>query len=73
MMWGCFSAEETERLVRIKGKMNGTKYKEILDENLLLSAQDLRLGKRLTFHQDDEHTDKTTQECLQYKSLTVLE
>jgi hypothetical protein len=23
------------RLVRIKGKMNGAKYKEILDENLL--------------------------------------
>jgi hypothetical protein len=28
---------------RIKGNMNGAKYREILDENLLQSAQDLRL------------------------------
>jgi hypothetical protein len=33
------------RLVWIKGKMNGEKYREILDENLLQSAQDFRLGK----------------------------
>jgi hypothetical protein len=40
----CFSAAGTGRLVRIKGKMNGAKYSEILDENLLQSTQDLRLG-----------------------------
>jgi hypothetical protein len=28
----------------IKAKMNGAKYREILDENLLQSTQDLRLG-----------------------------
>ena len=44
MLWGCFSAAGTGRLVRIKGKMNRAKYREILDENLLQSAQDLRLG-----------------------------
>jgi hypothetical protein len=27
-----------------RGKMNGAKYSEILDENLLQSAQDFRLG-----------------------------
>ena len=27
-----------------QGKMNRAKYREILDENLLQSAQDLRLG-----------------------------
>ena len=32
------------RLVWSKGKMNGAKYREILDENLLQSAPDLRLG-----------------------------
>ena len=46
MMWGCFSAAGTGRLVRIEGKLNGAKYREILDENLLQSAQDLRLGRR---------------------------
>jgi hypothetical protein len=35
MLWGCFPAAGTGRLVRIEGKMNGAKYREILDENLL--------------------------------------
>jgi hypothetical protein len=51
---GCFSAARTGRLVGIEAKMNRakqnrtkqnrTKYREILDENLLQSAQDLKLG-----------------------------
>ena len=44
MLWGCFSAAGTENLVSIKRKMNGEKYSEILDENLLQRAQDLSLG-----------------------------
>ena len=72
MLWGYFSAERTGRLVRIEGKMNGAKYREILDENLLQSAQDLRLGRRFTFQQDNDpkHTAKTTQEWLRDMSLS---
>jgi hypothetical protein len=44
MLRGCFSASGTGRLVRIEGKMNGEKYREILDENLLQTAQELRLA-----------------------------
>jgi hypothetical protein len=44
MLWGCFSAAGTGRLVRIEGKMNAAMYRDILDENLLQSALDLRLG-----------------------------
>uniref|UniRef100_A0AAZ3PVF5 Tc1-like transposase DDE domain-containing protein n=1 Tax=Oncorhynchus tshawytscha TaxID=74940 RepID=A0AAZ3PVF5_ONCTS len=44
MLWVCFSAAGTRRLFRIEAKMNGAKYREILNENLLQSAQDLRLG-----------------------------
>ena len=44
MLWGCFSAAGNVRLVRIEAKMNGAKYREILNENLLQSAHDLRLG-----------------------------
>jgi hypothetical protein len=51
MLWEYFSAAGTERLVRIVGKMNGAKYSEILDENLLQSAQD----------NDSKHTVKTMQ------------
>ena len=53
MLWGCFSAAGTERLVRIEGKMNKAMYSKILHKNLkkdlLQSAQDLRLGRRFTF------------------------
>jgi hypothetical protein len=61
-VWGCFSATGTGRLVRIEGKMNGAKYREIIDENLLKSTQDLRLGQRFIFQQDKDpkHTAKTT-------------
>ena len=44
MLWGCFSAAGTGRLVRIEGKMNAAMYRDILEENLLQSALDLRLG-----------------------------
>ncbi|KAK6490230.1 extended synaptotagmin-2-like isoform X1 [Huso huso] len=35
MLWGCFSSAGTGKLVRIEGKMDGAKYREILEENLL--------------------------------------
>jgi hypothetical protein len=71
MLWVCFSGTRTGR----PGKMNGAKYGEILDENLLQSAQVLRLGRRFSFQQDNDpnHTAKTTQEWLRDKSLNVLE
>ena len=52
--------------VRFEGKMKEAKYREILDENLLQRAQDLRLAQRFTFQQDNapKHTAK---------SLNVLE
>ena len=61
IVWGCFSAAGTRRLVRIEGKINEAKYRKILDENLLQSAQDLRLGQRFIFQQDNDkkHTVKT--------------
>jgi hypothetical protein len=72
MLWGCFSAPGTGRLIRIEANMNGAKYRQIFDENLL---QDLRLGQRLTFQQDNDpkHTAKTTQVWLGYKCLNVLQ
>uniref|UniRef100_A0A9J8AGN9 Tc1-like transposase DDE domain-containing protein n=1 Tax=Cyprinus carpio carpio TaxID=630221 RepID=A0A9J8AGN9_CYPCA len=74
MLWGCFSAAGTGRLVALEGKMNAAKYRDILDENLLQSAQDLRLGRRFTFQQDNDpkHTAKT-KEWLHNNSVTVLE
>ena len=47
MLWECFSAAETGRLVRIEEKRNREKYRKIIDENLLQSTQDLRLGLKV--------------------------
>jgi hypothetical protein len=74
MVAACYSEVGTGRL-RFEGNMNGAKYREILDENLLQSAQDLTLALRFTFQQDNYpyHTAKTTQWWLREKSLNVLE
>ena len=75
MLWGCFSVAGTGRLVRIEGKMNAAMYRDILDENLLQSALDLRLGRRFIFQQDNDpkHTAKITKEWLRDNSVNVLE
>ncbi|KAG2462272.1 TCB1 transposase, partial [Polypterus senegalus] len=75
MLWGCFSAAGTGRLVRRKGKMTAAMYREILDENLLQSALDLRLGRRFIFQQDNDpkHTAKISKERLQDNFVNVLE
>jgi hypothetical protein len=75
MLWRCFSAAGTGRPVRIEGEMNGAKYREILDENLLQSSQDHRLSCwKENFHNSDrKHTAKTTQEWVRDKSVNVLE
>ena len=75
MLWGCSSAVGTARLVKIEGKMNGAKYRDVLDENLLQSTRDLRLVQRFTFQQDNDpmQTARTTQEWLWDNSLNVHE
>ena len=55
--------------------MDGAKYRQILEENLLQSAKDLRLGRRFTFQQDNDpnHIAKATWERLKNKKVNVLE
>ena len=35
MLWECFSSAGTGKLVRIKGKMDGAKYRDIFEGNLV--------------------------------------
>ena len=55
--------------------MDGAKCTRILDEHLLESAMNLKLGRRFTFHQDDDpkHKAKGTMEWLNQKEINVLE
>ena len=48
ILWGCFSV--AGKLVKIEWTTNGAKYRQILDENLLQSANDW-----FTFQQDNEY------------------
>jgi hypothetical protein len=65
----------TERLERIEGIMKGGKYRQILDENLLHNANNLRLGRRFMFQQDNDPklTAKATPGWLQNKNVNILE
>uniref|UniRef100_A0A803JA48 Tc1-like transposase DDE domain-containing protein n=1 Tax=Xenopus tropicalis TaxID=8364 RepID=A0A803JA48_XENTR len=74
MLWGCFSSAGTGKLVRVDGKMDGAKYSAILEENLLESAKDLRLGRRFTFQQDNDpkHKARATMEWFKTKHIHVL-
>ena len=58
MWWGCFSSAGTGKLVRVDGKMDGDKYRTILEENL-------RPGG-FTFQQDN---DPKVQPELQWNGL----
>ena len=65
-----FSAAGIGKLVRIEGTMDGAKYRRIIDENLLESAMNLKLGRRFTFQ---KHKVKATLEWLNKKKINVLE
>ena len=54
--------------------MDGGKYRGILEENLLESAKDLRLGERFPFQQNKDHKHKTRAlEWFKTKHIHVLE
>uniref|UniRef100_A0A803JX04 Transposase Tc1-like domain-containing protein n=1 Tax=Xenopus tropicalis TaxID=8364 RepID=A0A803JX04_XENTR len=74
VLWGCFSSTGTGKLVRVDGKMDGAKYRAILEENLLESAKDLRLGRRFTFQQDNDpkHKARATMKWFKTKHIHVL-
>ncbi len=54
MLWGCFSAAGTEGLIRVEEKLNAPKYWDSLNQNPVQSIQNLRLGRRFTFQQDND-------------------
>ena len=75
MIWGCFSAKGPGRLIRVKERMNGAMYREILSENLLPSARALKMKRGWVFQHDNDpkHTARETKEWLRKKHFKVLE
>jgi len=54
MLWGCFSAKGTGRLFRVKERMNGAMYREILSQNLLPSVRALKMKRGWVFQHDND-------------------
>ncbi|KAK3538015.1 hypothetical protein QTP70_027365 [Hemibagrus guttatus] len=75
MLWGCFSAKGPGRLIRVKERMNGAIYHEILSKNLLPSARALKMKLGWVFQHDNDpkHTARATKEWLHKKHFKVLE
>ncbi|KAK3535384.1 hypothetical protein QTP70_011608 [Hemibagrus guttatus] len=73
MLWGCFTAAGTGRLVRIEGKMNAAMYRDIIDENMLHALW--TSVRQFIFQQDNdpEYTAKITKEWLRDNSVNVVE
>jgi hypothetical protein len=66
MVWGCMSAAGVGNLVFIDGIMNAEVYKNILAQNLLVSADKLGLADEFHFQQDNDpkHTARIVKEFL---------
>ncbi|KAK3535343.1 hypothetical protein QTP70_009353 [Hemibagrus guttatus] len=75
MLWGCFSAKGPGRLIRVKERMNGAMYREILSKNLLPSARALKMKRGWVFQHDNDpkHTARATKKWLRKKHFKVLE
>ncbi|KAF2353951.1 Transposase Tc1-like [Trinorchestia longiramus] len=75
MVRGCFSSSGVDKIHIIEGTMNGGKYREILEEQLLPSACLLKLKREWKFQQDNDpkHTAYETKEWLRMKKMNILE
>ncbi|KAG1930995.1 hypothetical protein F2P79_021976 [Pimephales promelas] len=75
MLWGCFSAKGTGKLIRVEGRINGAMYREILNQNLLPSVRALKMKCGWIFQDDNDpkHTARATKEWLRKKHFKILE
>ncbi|MBN3289203.1 TCB2 transposase, partial [Polypterus senegalus] len=70
----CGGVSLSQDLVRVEGKMDGAKYRQILEENLLPSARKFRTSRMFTFQHDNnpKHTAKLTTQWLKEEKVNVL-
>ncbi len=67
MLWGCFSAAGTERLIRAEEKLNAPKYRDSLNENPVQSIQHPRRAEGLLSNRTMNINKQT------HNSVNVLE
>jgi transposase len=74
MVWGCFARSGVGNLYFIDGILDRFRYREILEENLLRSAQKLGLDEQFVFQHDNDpkHTSGIVKEWLKEKKVETL-
>ncbi|KAI4881623.1 hypothetical protein NFI96_023264 [Prochilodus magdalenae] len=74
MLWACFPSKGPGNLVRVHGIMNALKYQDILKQNLVASAQKLKMGRHWVFQQDNDpkHMAKSTQKWFTTHRIKLL-
>lgn len=74
MVWGCFASNGVGEIEVIEGRMDGSKYREILERNVKKSASALGLGADFYFQQDNDpkHTAKMTKKWFDDNNINLL-
>jgi len=74
MVWGCFASDGVGEIEVIEGRMDGSKYREILERNVKKSASALSLGSDFHFQQDNDpkHTAKATKRWFDDNGINLL-
>ena len=75
MLWGCFSANGTGKLVKIDDIMKKHSYLAVLQENPQSSANSFNMGNTRLFQQgkDPKHTAKIVKKWLNRNKVRMLE
>ena len=75
MLWGCVAASGTGNIAWVEGRMDSTKYQQILEANITPSVKKLKLKRGWLLQQDNDpkHTWKSTMDDLKRHKLKVLE
>jgi transposase len=74
-VWGCVAASGIGELVEISGLMDAKQYVDILTNNLIKSAQKLKIKDHFIFQSDNDpkHTSKKSKEWLAQNLIECLE
>ena len=74
MVWGCFSAKGVGNLTMVSGVMDAEYYKDILEDNLLESIDELHGENPCVFQQDNDrkHTSRTVQAWLEENNIPTM-
>lgn len=75
MVWGCFTKKGVGKLCILDRTMDRFYYRQILEDNLLPSIQQLGLGSNFTFMHDNDpkHTSALVKDWLRNNGIQVLQ